>query len=193
MSKKSWLQHPPRVKRVCTRIITLAGAANGTSKNLALGKILAASRNIGSIFDKSLSLVFAWFVFTFFESRNFLPNNLGLRFLTRILASWRVSDFTIHHPYLPPSHCWVVSHTNPCQPHSQGSTLNSISLGRDYIRTRSLHNYNGLITMFAVVTQLRLYRGTTNKLFHCVDVYYLLTTRYVWTSSQKTTSVVQIL
>ena len=62
-------------------------------------KILAGSRNLGSVFDKSRSLVFAWFVFTFFESRNFLPKSLGLGFLTRISASRRVSDFTIRHPY----------------------------------------------------------------------------------------------
>ena len=61
-------------------------------------KILAGSRNLGSVFDKSRSLVFAWFVFTFFESRNFLPKSLGLGFLTRISASRRVSDFTIRHP-----------------------------------------------------------------------------------------------
>ena len=62
-------------------------------------KILAGSRNLGSVFDKSRSLVFAWFVFTFFESPNFLPKSLGLGFLTRISASRRVSDFTIRHPY----------------------------------------------------------------------------------------------
>ena len=61
-------------------------------------KILAGSRNLGSVFDKSRSLVFAWFVFTFFESQNFLPKSLGLGFLTRISASRRVSDFTICHP-----------------------------------------------------------------------------------------------
>ena len=61
-------------------------------------KILAGSRNLGSVFDKSRSLVFAWFVFTFFESRNFLPKSLGLGFLTRISAFRRVSDFTIRHP-----------------------------------------------------------------------------------------------
>ena len=61
-------------------------------------KILAGSRNLGSVFDKSRSLVFAWFVFTFFESRNFLPKSLGLGFLTRISASRRVWDFTIRHP-----------------------------------------------------------------------------------------------
>ena len=38
---------------------------------------LAGSRNLGSVFDKSQSLVFAWFVFTFFESRNFLPKRIS--------------------------------------------------------------------------------------------------------------------
>ena len=61
-------------------------------------KILAGSRNVGSVFDKSRNLVFAWFVFTFFESRNFLPKSFGLGFLTRISASRRVSDFTFRHP-----------------------------------------------------------------------------------------------
>ena len=50
-------------------------------------KILAGSQNLGSVFDKSRNLVFAWFVFTFFESRNFLPKSLGLGFLTSISAS----------------------------------------------------------------------------------------------------------
>ena len=59
-------------------------------------KILARSQNLGSIFDKSRSLVFAWFVYTFLESQNFLAKSLG--FLTRISASRRVSDFTICHP-----------------------------------------------------------------------------------------------
>ena len=76
----------------------IIGVANGTSKNVVLGKILAGSRNLGSVFDKSRSLVFSWFVFTFFESRNFSSKSLGLGFLTRISASRRVSDFTIHHP-----------------------------------------------------------------------------------------------
>ena len=60
-------------------------------------KILAGSRKLGSVFDKSRSLVFSWFVFTFFEPRNFLPKSLGLGFLTRISAYRRVSDFTIRH------------------------------------------------------------------------------------------------
>ena len=50
-------------------------------------KILAGSRNLGSIFDKSRSLVFSWFAFTFLESRNFSPKSLGLGFLTRNSAS----------------------------------------------------------------------------------------------------------
>ena len=64
--------------------------------------------NLGSVFDKSRNLVFAWFVFTFFESGNFLPKSLGLGFLTRVSASRRLgvsasrrvsADFTICHPY----------------------------------------------------------------------------------------------
>ena len=61
-------------------------------------KTLTRSRNLGSVFDKSRSLAFAWFVFTFFESRNFLPKSLGLGFLTRVSASRRVSEFTIRYP-----------------------------------------------------------------------------------------------
>ena len=61
-------------------------------------KILAGSRNLESVFGQSRSLVFSWFAFTLFESRNFSPKSLGLGFLTRISASRRVSDFTIRHP-----------------------------------------------------------------------------------------------
>ena len=61
-------------------------------------KILAGSRNLGSVFEKSRSLIFSWFVFTFFESRNVSPKSLELRFLTRISVSRQVSDFTIRHP-----------------------------------------------------------------------------------------------
>ena len=56
-------------------------------EELGSQKILAGSRNLGSIFDKSQNLVFAWFGYTFFESRTFLPKSLGLGFLTRISAS----------------------------------------------------------------------------------------------------------
>ena len=34
-------------------------------------KSLAGSRNLGSVFDKSRSLVFSWFVFTFLSLENF--------------------------------------------------------------------------------------------------------------------------
>ena len=68
-------------------------------EKLGSRKILAGSRNLRSVFEKSRSLVSAWFVFTFFESRNFLPKSLGLGFLTRISAFRRVSDFTIPHPF----------------------------------------------------------------------------------------------
>ena len=61
--------------------------------------ILVGSRNLKSIFDQSRSLVFTWFVFTLFESQNFLLKSLRLRFVTRILASRPVSDFTICHPW----------------------------------------------------------------------------------------------
>ena len=80
--------------------LELVGVANGQLEKRGSRKILAVSRNLGSVYDKSPNLVFAWFVFTFFESRNFLPKSLRLGFLTRISASRRVSDFTIRHPYL---------------------------------------------------------------------------------------------
>ena len=43
-------------------------------------KILAGSRNLGSVFEKSRSLVFAWFIFTFFESRKFYQRVSGSDF-----------------------------------------------------------------------------------------------------------------
>ena len=43
-------------------------------------KILAGSRNLGRVFDETGSIVSVWFVFTFYESRNFLPKSLGLGF-----------------------------------------------------------------------------------------------------------------
>ena len=61
-------------------------------------KILPRSRHLTSIFDKSRSLLFFMVCFYFFESRKFSPKGLGLGFLTRILGSRRVSDFTIRHP-----------------------------------------------------------------------------------------------
>ena len=73
------------------------GVANGNSKNVGLGKVWQ-DLEISKAFLISLSLVFSWFVFTFFESRNFSSKSLGLGFLTRISASRRVLDFTIRHP-----------------------------------------------------------------------------------------------
>ena len=43
-------------------------------------KILAGSRNLGSVFDKSQSLVFSWFIFTFLSLKNFHQRVLGLDF-----------------------------------------------------------------------------------------------------------------
>ena len=60
---------------------------------------MVESGNVESFFDMSRSLIFAWFDFYFFESRNMLSRSLGLGFLTRISASRRVSNFTIRHPY----------------------------------------------------------------------------------------------
>ena len=81
-------------------------------------KILAGSRNLESVFNKSRSLVFAWFVFTFFESRNFLPKSLGLGFLTRISASRRVSDLTIRHPsngnLIITFFMWIILKSSTC-------------------------------------------------------------------------------
>ena len=53
---------------------------NGTSKNVGLGKILAGSRNLEGIFDKSGSLVFAWFVFTFLSLETFYQGVSGSDF-----------------------------------------------------------------------------------------------------------------
>ena len=72
-------------------------------------EILAGSQNLGSVFDKSRNLVFAWFVFTFSDSRNFLPKSLGLGFLTRISASRQVSNFTIRHTFSGIYYCFLCN------------------------------------------------------------------------------------
>ena len=43
-------------------------------------KILAGSRNLGSVFDKSRSLVFAWFLFTFLSLETFYQRVSGSDF-----------------------------------------------------------------------------------------------------------------
>ena len=71
-------------------------------------KTMAGSRNRGSVFDESRSLVFPWFVFICVESRNFLPKSLGLGFLTRISASRRLGVSASPGFYdLPPLHILV--------------------------------------------------------------------------------------
>ena len=78
-------------------IVYNSGGAEWYLEKRGSRKVLAGSRNLGSVFDKSRSLVFSG-LFYFFESRKFSPKGLGLGFLTRISASRRVSDFTIRHP-----------------------------------------------------------------------------------------------
>ena len=53
---------------------------------------------ISEAFLISLKVSFFDGLFFFFESQNFSPKSLGLRFLTRISASLQVLDFTICHP-----------------------------------------------------------------------------------------------
>ena len=60
---------------------------------------------------------FCMVCFYFFESRNFLPKSLGLRFLTRIWAFQRVSDQVYHSPPLYLSVCMREKET-------KGSLLN---------------------------------------------------------------------
>ena len=61
----------------------ILGVANGTSKNVGLGKFWQ-DLEISEAFLVSLEVS--------------LPKSLGLGFLTRISASRQVSDFTIRHP-----------------------------------------------------------------------------------------------
>ena len=63
--------------------------ANDTWKNVGLGKFWL---------DLEISKAFLISLEVSFLHDLFLPSNLGLGFLTRILASRRVSNFTIHHP-----------------------------------------------------------------------------------------------
>ena len=78
-------------------VVLTVGVANGTSKNVGLGKFWQ-DLEISEAFLISLEVSFLHGCIHFFESRNFLPKSLGLGFLTRISASRRVSDFTIRHP-----------------------------------------------------------------------------------------------
>ena len=110
---------------------------NGTLKNLGLGKFWQHLENIESVFDKSLSLVFAWFVLLFLSLETFYQRISGSDyFLTRILASCESQIL----PFTTPTCHPVTVEWFPIQ-----TLVNlihrvlSISLGRNYIRTRSLH------------------------------------------------------
>ena len=52
-------------------MIHILGVCEWYLKKLASRKSLAGSRNLGNVFDKSRSLVFAWFVFTFLSLQTF--------------------------------------------------------------------------------------------------------------------------
>ena len=61
-------------------------------------KILLGSRNLESVFDKSQSLIFAWFVFTFFQVLKLFSKESRAQIFnySRVSVSWQVSDFTIN-------------------------------------------------------------------------------------------------
>ena len=60
-------------------IVTMYRGGEWYLEKLGSQKILAGSRNLGSIFDKSRSLIFSWFAFTFFESQARISNqDLGV-------------------------------------------------------------------------------------------------------------------
>ena len=78
--------------------IPIGEVANGISQNVGLGKFWQYLE-ISEAFLISLEVSFLHGLFLLFlKSQNFLPKSLGLGFLTRISASWRVLDFTIRHP-----------------------------------------------------------------------------------------------
>ena len=68
-------------------------------------KILAGSRNLGSVFDKSRSLIFVWFVFTFVSLETFYQRVSGSDFKlgSRCLGESRI---------LPLATPYIVSKNN---------------------------------------------------------------------------------
>ena len=73
--------------------------ANGTSKNVGLGKFWQ-DLEISEAFLISLEVSFPHGLFLLFISlETFYQRVSGSDFLTRISASRRVSDFTIFHPF----------------------------------------------------------------------------------------------
>ena len=77
--------------------VFMVGVANGTSKNVGLGKFWQ-DLEISEAFLISLEVSFLHGLFLLFSSLETFYQSLGLGFLTRISASRRVSDFTIRHP-----------------------------------------------------------------------------------------------
>ena len=76
----------------------MLGVANGTSKNVGLGKFWQ-DLEISEAFLISLEVSFLHGLFVLFMSlKTFYQRVSGSDFLTRISASRRVSDFTIRHP-----------------------------------------------------------------------------------------------
>ena len=74
------------------------GVANGTSKNVGLGKFWQ-DLEISEAFLISLEVSFLHGLFLLFMSlETFYQRVSGSDFLTRISASRQVSDFTIRHP-----------------------------------------------------------------------------------------------
>ena len=86
----------------------ILGVANGTSKNVGLGKF-GQDLEISEAFLISLEVsFFHGLLLLFLSLETFSPKSLGLGFLTRISASRRVSDFTIRHPLF-----WRLITENP--------------------------------------------------------------------------------
>ena len=56
--------------------------------------ILSRSRNLGSVYDKSRSLVFSWFVFTFLSLETFYQSESRARISNSDLGESRFLPFT---------------------------------------------------------------------------------------------------
>ena len=95
-----WVKKRNRKENAKNRITdeTIWGVANGTSKNVVLGKFWQ-DLEISEAFLISLEVSFMHGLFLLFMSlETFYQRVSGSDFLTRISASRRVSDFTIRHP-----------------------------------------------------------------------------------------------
>ena len=116
-------------------------------------KIFSGSRNLGSVYDKSRSLVFSWFVFTFLSLETFYQRVLGSDFLlgSRRLGESRILPFATpmcgqsslllcsrHFFNEDPGHCGpacvrvskcmaIIAVSNP-ESHSHSSLVNVIAV-----------------------------------------------------------------